>query len=78
MNKTISGQSFVIVNKNGEAILYKTDKPDYNVLTLTFTNLTGAPLTLTGGSPVRIRKGASENQERGKRKRNRIGLQFQL
>lgn len=61
MNKTISGQSFVIVNKNGEAILYKTDKPDYNVLTLTFTNLTGAPLTLTGGSPVRIRKGVSEN-----------------
>jgi DNA-binding beta-propeller fold protein YncE len=63
MNKTISGSSFEIVNKNGEAILFKTDKPDYNVLTLTFTNRTSSPLTLTGGEPVRIVKGATENQQ---------------
>lgn len=57
MPKKLSAKCFKIVNKNGEPVLFRTDDVTVNKFTFTITNLTGEPLPLTGGTPVRLLKG---------------------
>jgi YVTN family beta-propeller protein len=48
----MSGISFAVQNSSGKPVIYSTNDPTLNHLTLTLTNSTGAPLTLQGGAPV--------------------------
>ncbi len=52
-SRLFTGNDFSLVNKSaGDAVLYISTDPTLNVMTITFTNLTGLPLQLQGGAPV--------------------------
>jgi len=65
MPKKLSAECFKIVNKNGEPVLFRTDDVTINKFTFTITNLTGEPLSLTGGTPVRLVKGIAAGNTPG-------------
>jgi hypothetical protein len=57
--KQLRESDFDLLNKDGQAVLYLTDDPSYNVFTFRIINNTGADLALTGGPPAQGVVGAT-------------------
>jgi hypothetical protein len=60
MAKKLKPECFEVLNKNGKAELFSTDDVSVNKLSFTITNLTGEPLALTGGIPVKVLRGVPQ------------------
>ncbi len=50
MAKRFTGDYFSILNKDGNAVIYRTDHPELNVLTFTIVNASDSDMVLKGGS----------------------------
>jgi YVTN family beta-propeller protein len=62
----LKSECFDIVNHDGKAVLFRTNDVSVNKITFKIINLTGGPLKLTGGAPVRqIKGGLLAGEENG-------------
>lgn len=62
----LDSNNFSVLNKEGSPVIYRTDDPSVNVLTLSFINNTGNELLLKAGEPARpTLKASSLSSETG-------------